>query len=305
MIDLATPIEKLRNVGSKNMPRLHRLSIRTVKDLLWHLPVRYENYAEIVPISKIEPGGKVSIQGEVVKIDSKRLFTRRLSITNAIIKDDSGAVKAVWFNQPFIANNLAEGTLVSLAGKVNLDKHGLYLSSPTYEKIANTYSSAASLTHTGRLVPVYPETEGITSKYLRFLVKPIIKDVKISDPLPQSVTQKYNLPSLSEAIKNIHYPQDLNKSEEAKNRLAFDDLLLFQLKALLERRKINQLKSIPIKFNKDLITQLISQLPFELTGDQKIAAWEIFKDLEKSYPMNRLMEGDVGSGKTVVALMAC
>lgn len=303
-MDLSIPIEKLRNVGSRNLPRLHKLGIKTLKDLLWHLPVRYEDYAEVLPISKIEPGQKVSIQGEVVKIDNKRIFTRRLSITNAIIKDDSGAVKAVWFNQPFIANNLVEGTFVSLAGKVNLDKHGLYLSSPTYEKISAAYTSTTNLIHTGRLVPVYPETEGITSKYLRFLIKPIIKNVKVDDPLPSGIIDKYGLPSLAEAVQNIHFPKDLNDAQSGKDRLAFDDLLLFQLKALLERRKMNQLKSIPIKFGKDLITAFISRLPFELTGDQKIAAWEIFKDLEKSYPMNRLLEGDVGSGKTVVALMA-
>src|SRR3989344_5229722 len=303
-MDLSLSIEKLRNVGSRNLPRLHKLGIKNIKDLLWHLPVRYEDYAEIVPISNIEPGGKVSIQGEVIKIDNKRLFTRRLNITNAIVKDDTGAIKVVWFNQPFIANNLAEGSLVSLAGKVNLDKHGLYLSSPTYEKITGVYASTTNLTHTGRLVPVYQETEGITSKYLRFLIKPIIKSLKLDDPLPEHVAKKHDLPKLLEAIKSIHFPENLNEAEKAKDRLAFDDLLLFQLKALLERRKMNQLKSVPVKFDKDLITSFISGLPFELTRDQKVSAWEIFKDLEKTYPMNRLLEGDVGSGKTVVALMA-
>jgi len=302
--DLNVGIEKLRNVGSRNLPRLHKLGIKTVKDLLWHLPAKYEDYTRVVPISNLEPGEKVNIQGEVVKIDSRRIFPRRLFITNAIIKDDTGAVKVVWFNQPFISNNLSEGTLVSLAGKVNLDKHGMYLSSPTYEKISSTFAPVVNLTHTGRLVPVYPETEGVTSKYLRFLINPIIKSLKIDDPLPRQITEKHGLPNLEEAIKSIHFPKDLAETEKAKERLAFDDLLLFQIKALLERRKLNQLKSAPVKFNKDLIQDFISNLPFELTTDQKVAAWEIFKDLEKSYPMNRLMEGDVGSGKTVVALLA-
>ncbi len=303
-MDLSLPIEKLRNVGSRNLPRLNKLGIKTVKDLLWHLPVKYEDYSQTVPISDLEPGEKANIQGEIVKIDTRRIFPRRLFITNAIVKDDTGAVKAVWFNQPFISNNLAEGTLVSLAGKVNLDKHGLYLSSPTYEKIATAFTPASSLTHTGRLVPVYPETEGVTSKYLRFLINPIIKNLKIDDPLPSRITEKHGLPNLEKAIKEIHFPKDLKEAELAKERLAFDDLLLFQIKALLERRKLNQLKSMPVGFDKELIQEFISKLPFELTTDQKVAAWEIFKDLEKSYPMNRLMEGDVGSGKTVVALLA-
>ena len=303
-MDLSLSIEQLKSVGLRNLPRLNRLGIKTVKDLLWHFPVRYEDYSKTIPISEIEPGQKVNIQGEVLKMSNRMIFPKRMSITNALVGDETGAVKVVWFNQPFIANSLREGTLVSLAGKANLDKHGLYLSSPTYEKIQDIEFKNHNLTHTGGLIPVYPETEGVTSKYLRFLIKPILKDLEIQDPLPEEIIKKHNLPSLSEAINKIHYPNNSQEAETAKERLAFDDLLLFQLKALLERRKLNQLKSVRVKFDKELIQDFISRLPFELTKDQKIAAWEILKDLEKTYPMNRLMEGDVGSGKTVVALMA-
>ncbi len=305
MIDLFLPIEKLRNVGPRNIPRLRNLGIKTVKDLLRHFPVRYDDYTRMVPISEIEPGQKVNIQGEVVRMTSRRIFPRRMSITNAIVQDSTGAVKVVWFNQSYIEDTLPEGTLVSLAGKVNLDKHGLYLSGPTYERILTTDNQQQkTLSHTSGLVPVYPETEGVTSKYLRFLVGPILKDIKTDDPLPDTLLSKYNFPELSEAYKTIHYPADIAQANIAKERFAFEDLLLFQLKALLERRKINQLKSVPVKFQQELVRKFIASLPFELTKDQKVAAWEILKDLEKSYPMNRLMEGDVGSGKTVVALIA-
>lgn len=308
-MNLFLPIEKLRNVGTRNLPRLNRLGIKTIKDLLWHLPVRYDDFSKVVPISEIEPGEKVNIHGEVMKISSKRLFPRRMFLTHALVKDETGAIKVVWFNQPYISNTLSEGTLVSLAGKVNLNKHGLYLSSPTFEKIGFAQDSSFpapsyNLTHTGRLVPIYPETEGVTSKYLRFLIKPLLKNLDIEDSLPKSLLKKYNFPTLKVAIENIHFPSDAQEIQIAKDRLAFDDLILFQIKALLERRRINQLKSIAIKFDKDLIQNFISELPFKLTTDQKVAAWEILKDLEKSYPMNRLMEGDVGSGKTVIALMA-
>jgi len=307
-MDLNLSVEQLRNVGSRNLPRLAKLGIKTVRDLLWHFPARYEDYSKVVTISEIEPGQKVNIQGEVLKMSSRMIFPKRMSITNALVSDETGAVKVVWFNQPFIANSLREGALVSLAGKANLDKHGLYLSSPTYEKInADEYPfipPAGGLTHTGRLIPVYPETEGVTSKYLRFLIKPILKNLKILDPLPEQIIKKYKLPSLEEAIAKIHYPTNDTEANIAKERLAFDDLLLFQLKALLERRKLNQLKSVRVGFDQNLIQNFISELPFELTRDQKVAAWEILKDIGKSYPMNRLMEGDVGSGKTVVALIA-
>ena len=302
-MNLSLPIEKLRSVGPRNIPRLAKLGIKTARDLLWHFPARYEDYSKIVTISEIEPGQKVNIQGEILKMNNRMIFPKRMSITNALVGDETGAVKVVWFNQPFIVNSLKEGTLVSLAGKANLDKHGLYLSSPTYEKIQGIEFINHNLIHTGGLIPVYPETEGVTSKYLRFLIKPILKDLEVPDPLPEEIIKKHNLPSLSEALNKIHYPTNAQEAEAAKDRLAFDDLLLFQLKALLERRKLNQLKSVRVKFDKDLIRGFISRLPFELTKDQKIAAWEILKDLEKTYPMNRLMEGDVGSGKTVVALM--
>ncbi len=312
-MDLSLPVEKLKSVGPRNLPRLSKLGIKTIKDLLWHFPVRYEDYSRVISVSEIEPGQKVNIQGEVLKMSNRMIFPRlrqgfggqakRMSVTNALVGDETGAIKVVWFNQPFIANSLREGTLVSLAGKANLDKHGLYLSSPTYEKIQNIEFKNYNLTHTGGLIPIYPETDGVTSKYLRFLIKPILKGLGVPDTLPEEIIKKYNLPSLVNALNKIHYPNSGQEAEIAKERLAFDDLLLFQLKALLERRKLNQMKSVRIKFNKDLIQDFVSRLPFELTKDQKIAAWEILKDLEKTYPMNRLMEGDVGSGKTIVALM--
>src|SRR3989338_694345 len=303
--DLSVGIEKLKNVGARNLPRLNKLGIKTLKDLLWHFPVRYEDYTRLVPITDVQAGEKVNIQGEVMKMVTKRLFPKRMFITQALIQDESGAMNAVWFNQHYIANSLHEGTFVSLAGKANLDKHGLYLSSPTYEKIdeLDFGIKKTNLTHTGGLIPVYPETEGITSKYLRFLIKPILNDLAVPDPLPGQLIQKHNLPSLREALLKIHYPLSLGEANMAKERLAFDDLLMFQLKALLERRRMNQLKSVSVKFDRELIQNFVANLPFELTKDQKIAAWEILKDLQKKYPMNRLLEGDVGSGKTVVALM--
>jgi ATP-dependent DNA helicase RecG len=307
MIDLSLPIEKLKNVGTRNAPRLYRLGIKTIKDLLWHFPSRYEDYSETIQISEIEPGQKVNIQGEIIKITTKKLFPRRMFITNAIVKDLSGAIKAVWFNQPFIENKLPEGAFVSLAGKVKIGKNGIYLSSPTYERIDYVLHGpqpATSLKHTKGLIPVYPETEGITSKYLRFLIKPLLSNLYLNDPIPKKILVKYNFPTLSEAIKKIHFPDSKEQADIAKERLAFDDLFIFQIKALLERRKLNQLKSASITFDEKLIKDFISTLPFELTKDQKIALYEILKDLEKNYPMNRLLEGDVGSGKTVVALIA-
>lgn len=304
MMDLNLSVEKLKNVGARNLPRLHKLGIKTLRDLLWHLPARYDDYSQIVPIADLALDQKATIQGTVVKIDSRRIFPRRLVIIEAIIEDDSGSIKAVWFNQPYIATTLTEGTRVSLAGAIKLDKRGLYLASPSYEKLHQDDYLAYHLTHTHGLIPTYPETEGVTSKYLRFLIKPILSELNIPDHLSEESRTRNGLIGLTTALQKIHYPLTLAEADQARERLAFDDLLLFQIKALLERRKINQLKSPAIPFDKELVTDLIKHLPFELTKDQKISAWEILKDLGRSYPMNRLMEGDVGSGKTVVALIA-
>ena len=304
MTDLSLSVEKLKNVGGRNLPRLHKLGIKTLRDLMWHLPARYEDYSQIIPIADLVFDQKATVQGTVVKIDSRRIFPRRLVIIEAMIEDDSGTIKAVWFNQPYIATTLTEGTRVSLAGIIKLDKRGLYLASPSYEKLRSDDYLAYHLTHTHGLIPVYPETEGVTSKYLRFLIKPILTELVLADHLSEESRDRNGLIDLTTALQKIHYPLTLAEADQAKERLAFDDLLLFQIKALLERRKINQLKSPAIPFDKELVTDFIKRLPFELTKDQKISAWEILKDLEKPYPMNRLMEGDVGSGKTVVALIA-
>src|SRR3989344_8645085 len=159
-MDLSITIDKLHNVGPRNISRLHKLGIKTVKDLLWHFPVRYEDYSETIQIAQVEPGQKVSIQGEVLKISSRRIFPKRMSVTNAIVGDSSGAIKVVWFNQQYIENQLIEGTLVSLAGKVNLNKHGLYLSSPIYEKISSGQQPTAY-----NLQPVSYDSQPATLKH--------------------------------------------------------------------------------------------------------------------------------------------
>src|SRR3989344_5380999 len=166
MLNLATPIEKLTRVGPRFLMRLKKLGIKTVRNLLWHFPARYEDYSKILPISDInEAGQAVSILGRVVDIEMVRSWRRHMTIINAAIEDKSGSIRSIWFNQPYITDALKDGTFVSLSGKTSLDKNGLYLSSPSYEKISNQelltthYSLQTNLVHTGRLVPIYPETE--------------------------------------------------------------------------------------------------------------------------------------------------
>ncbi len=303
--DLATPITRVRSVGTRSAARLSKLGIKSVRQLLWHLPARYEDYSSAVPIADVTPGEKQSIQGEVIAIVSRHIWPKRLTITTATLRDSSGAIRAVWFNQPYLEETLTEGTMLSVAGKMVLDKRGLYISNPIYEKITPSQSAdAGQLRHTGRLIPIYPETEGVTSKYLRFLIQPLLEHLAIPDPLPPAIRRQYDLTDLTDALKTVHYPESEEAVPAARDRLAFDDLLLLQLKALRERRHMNRLRSVRIPMDTPYMRTLIATLPFELTKDQRVATLEILRDMERLYPMNRLMEGDVGSGKTVVALLA-
>lgn len=327
---LGTPIENLKYVG-RNLPRLKKLGIKTVKDLLYHFPARYDDWTEQGKIEDVKPNEKISLIGKVAKIENKRIFPRRMVLTTASIEDETGKVKAVWYNQPFLVSTIKPGRLISVSGKVKLDKYGVYLQNPAYEMISeknknfNFASRGAAaprigeigeeseggsgslrgFKHTAGLIPVYPETEGITSRYLRFLIKPILKMAgSAPDFLPKEISERQKLYDVKTALNEIHFPSILNNAEEARRRFAFEELFLLQLKALSERKKNQKQKAVPIEFNRDLIKNFVSSLPFELTNAQRLALWEILKDLEKPYPMNRLLNGDVGSGKTVVAAAA-
>ncbi len=303
MIDITLPIEKLPHVGAKSVPRLKKLGIRTVYDLLCHFPSRYEDFTNMVAIADANEGSVVGIRGMVSDIHTIQSWRRRrLTITTAIIEDDTGRMRAVWFNQPFIERALPLGAFVNLAGKVSHDQRGLYLSNPSYEKHS---TAEGGLKHTGRLVPVYPETVGITSKYLRFLIKPVLDELEnVPEPLPEEVIEKYDLPYLVDALRGVHFPEAEAEAERARERFAFEELLLFQLRALNDRKQLQSLPAPSIAFDKELIAEFVKQMPFPLTNDQRVAAYEILQDIEKPFPMNRLLNGDVGSGKTAVALIA-
>ena len=172
-LKLETPLIQIKGIGLKFLKRFEKLGIHTVRDLLWHFPTRYEDFSQIYPIADLEPGQQATIQAVVQEISIRRSFRKKMVIVEALVADETGSVRAIWFNQPFVRNILREGRLANFAGKVSLSDNELYLSSPTYELIGNHET-----THTGRLVPVYPETRGLTSKGIRFVVKPLLKSLE-------------------------------------------------------------------------------------------------------------------------------
>ncbi|OGH37419.1 MAG: ATP-dependent DNA helicase RecG [Candidatus Levybacteria bacterium RIFCSPLOWO2_01_FULL_38_21] len=303
-MNLETPIKEAGIVFKKYASRLEKLGIKKIEDFLYHIPFRYEDYSLVSKIADIQPGEIVTIEGIVTEI--KNEFTKRWkNIQKAKIADDTGSLSVVWFNQPFIPRIIKKGDVISLAGKVDWFKNKTIFQSPEYEVI---YKGVEPL-HTGRLVPVYNETRGISSKWLRRQISKIIKEqVKfVNEHIPDSILKKTELIGLKEAIEQIHFPKSLDQAEKAKLRLSFDELFLLQLAALLRRGQWkNKFVGSPFsisKYKKD-IEKFWSKLPFELTNAQKKAVKEIFADLASKKPMNRLLEGDVGSGKTVVASIA-
>jgi len=319
MIKLDASLNEIKGIGPKFAERLQKLEIETVKDLLWHFPFRYEDFSQISKISDLKIGETATISGVISDIKLHRTWKRRMFIVEALISDDTGSIKAVWFNQRFLLSILKKGKLVNLAGKVvETSKGGICLSHPVYEFI-NTRINAdnkqinaeksppesVSLKHTARLIPIYPETKKITSKALRFLIKPILERLeRINDPVPFEILKQHNFPEINPALRQIHFPENLKQAKTAQKRFAFEDLFFLQLANLRQRLKLSKEKACAFQIDIDYVKDLISGLPFVLTESQKMALWEILKDLNKPHPMNRLLQGDVGSGKTIVAVLA-
>ncbi|MFA5197030.1 MAG: ATP-dependent DNA helicase RecG [Patescibacteria group bacterium] len=301
-ITLNSKLDEIPGIGPAYIHKLQKLGIETVRDFLLYLPRRWDDYSHIVPIREIRPDEIVTIKGKIWEISNKRARSG-INITEAIIADDTGTVKATWFNQPFLIKSLKTGDEICLAGKLEWNHNSVGMVSPAFEKISDEDESG--LTHVGRIVPVYAETEGITSKWLRSKIKPLMKLIySIRDYLPEEIKREQKLIDLPAAIRQMHFPENALQLKKARERLDFDEMFLLQLAVLNSRKKLNQERAIALPFNEDLIKGFVHDLPYQLTNAQRKAAWEILQDLARMQPMNRLLQGDVGSGKTVVAAIA-
>jgi len=299
-MDLNTSIKLLSKVGEATAGKLKRLDIVTAGDLLWHLPHRYDDFSQQLKIKDVKLGDRVNLIGEIEMIGNKRTSRARMNVTEALIADDTDVMRVIWFNQPFISKTLHAGDRVSLAGKVGEDFAGLVMLSPIYEKIDSTHGI-----HTQGLVPVYDLTADLTAKQIRYLVGQVVKLAEdIADPLPLAIKLKYQLMDLPLALKQIHFPNTQADVDNARKRLAFDELFFLQLRSQLARHQAGERQAQAIAFAEDETKAMVASLPFELTDDQRRSAWEIIQSLNSTKPMVRLLEGDVGTGKTVVALLA-
>lgn len=296
MITFNTPLSQIPTIKEPSLKKLERMGIFTVSDMLYHFPNRYEDYSEIRRIDSLAPDEKCTIEGKVIHIEAGRTWKKKMFLTEATLEDESGQIRLLWFNQRFVSQSLKQGSLIRVSGKVSHDNKGLLLTNPAFE------NSSRDATHTGRLVPIYPETAGLTSKFFRWQLTGIFQKLTaFPDPVSEEILTRLHLPSLKQALFYIHFPKNEKFSLLAHKRFAFDEMLFIQLKALQVKALFETAKGNPIFYDEATLEKFIASFPFTLTNAQKKASQEILLDLGKTRPMNRLLNGDVGSGKTIVS----
>ena len=295
---LATAVTGLWGVGEKAAGRLRGLGIESVGDLLLHRPRRYLDHGDVVPIAEAIEGREVTVVGDVLEISARPARSRRLQIVEAVIGDETGMLTAVWFNQPFLVQTLRGRSGVAFAGRVEMGPWGRGLSNPEYDV------DAARMVHAGRLVPVYPLTAGVTQRQMRRWVTDALETYGHlpRDPLPPEVLRRARLPALGDAIQMVHFPDAAESAREGARRLAFAELLVYQLAILRHRHQWREaVPGRPVAVDRDALADFGRRLPFTLTNDQREALAAILNDMRRDQPMSRLLQGDVGAGKTVVA----
>ncbi len=300
MLKFSSPLPTLYRVGEVTAKQFAKLGLNTAGDLLFYTPFRYDNFSSGRSINALKIGETANVIGTIDLIQSRRSRGRRLQITEALLRDDTGFLKLIWFNQSFLTRNLKVGDEISVAGRVQSDNGAPQMVSPDYEKVTQ-----AELINTSGLVPHYPSTAKLSQKQIRQAVRQVLPLAKkLSDWVPAEIRERLNLLDLATALRYIHQPATEAEISASRQRLAFSDLFLRQLKSQTIKKELAHLEAPAIPFQEKTTQDFVAQLPFKLTNDQRKSAWEIIGDLGKGRPMSRLLEGDVGSGKTVVAAMA-
>ncbi|TSC67978.1 MAG: ATP-dependent DNA helicase RecG [Parcubacteria group bacterium Gr01-1014_66] len=307
LIPPSAPLSSVPRVHKNILAPLRRLGIYTVRDLLFHIPMRYDDFSNQRQIHELTAGETATTQGIITRINVGRTAKKHMSLLEVNLEDPTGRVSLVWFQKPFLARTLKKGDQLRVSGKIAEWKGRPCFQNPSHERIPARLRSddISHSIHTSGLIPIYPETEGITSRWIRFLLSSFLPaSALLDDPLPEHIRTAHNFPSLADALSSVHFPKILYDAERARSRLIFEKLLLIQLRALKERSRLKQHKAPAIPTDISRMKSFASSLPFALTNAQRKAIWEILRDMAQPKPMNRLLEGDVGSGKTVVAAAA-
>jgi ATP-dependent DNA helicase RecG len=296
-MELSSEVTGLKGVGEELAKKLAILGIYTIDDLIEHFPRRYEDYSNITDVAQLRPG-IVTVRARIASATG-RYVRRGMHITEAIATDDTGSVRLVWFNQPYRAGAIKAGQDYFIAGEYALRRNRFSIANPSAELVSDFPINTA------RIIPVYRETKGLKSNQIRKLIRESLNLVKeLPEHLPQWLLKDQKLIDYRDAISEVHFPSSAKSLASARKRLAFEEVFELTLAALLNKKDAAHDKGIKVAFKEELAKDFVSKLPFKLTEAQRKTAWQIYQDLAKSQPMNRLVEGDVGAGKTVVAAMA-
>ncbi len=296
-------IQYVKGVGPAKKKLLRTLGIETVEDIFYFFPRRHEDRRNLIPIVQAQVGQWQTITGTVLNKHSRKSWHTKKYLTEVVLDDGGGRISCTWFNQPYLENYFHPGKKVVCYGKVEMYKNKIQMISPEYEIIKGD-DEALSLQC---IVPIYSLTRGVTQRFLRKLIKFCIEHYgeQLKDELSVSLRNKYRLANIKRSIHNIHFPEDFKDQEEALRRVSFEEFYFFQVSIILRRLSITQKKGITHRISDAQALKFINAFPFELTGAQKKVIGEIRGDMQKSAPMLRLLQGDVGSGKTLVALFGC
>lgn len=296
-MDLSTPLDKVKGVGEKTAEQFAAANLKTINDLITFLPRAYEDYSHVTKIADVQPG-KVTIKARCEKI-ATRPVRRGLRITTATLADDSGKLQAVWFNQPYREKQLKTGEEFYFSGEFEFNFNRYQLSNPSAEKVSELP------VQTDRILPIYRSIQGLKTNLVRKILaelRPLI--TMLPETLPENLVRREKLVSRADAIMGMHFPETIESISRAKERIAFEELFALLLASQMNRLENAKLQGWRIPFEQKVVKAFVEKLPFTLTNAQRIAAWDILQDFEKDIPMNRLLQGDVGSGKTVVAGLA-
>lgn len=301
-ISLDLPVSKVKFVGNVMSDNLKKLGIETIDDLLFHFPYRYLDLSKTRKVAELKVGESVTVLGEVVQV--KKWHSRsRIRVINVVISDGTGHVTGIWFNQDFIAKRLKEGMQVTFSGKVSYKYKQLQMENPLYDVLSEKGKESI---HSGRIVPIHPATQNLTTNMLRRIIKNALDEYgDIPDPLPVEIISRHKLLSKSLGLKEIHFPTSRELLLRARRRFIFEELFLMQVGLAARKKRIEtHTRGISHTREGELLNRFYASLPFALTADQRQALDEIQADMQKTVPMNRLLQGEVGSGKTIVSIAA-
>jgi len=296
-VKLDSQITELKGVGEELASKLAILGVRTVGDLIDNYPRRYDDYSSFLPTNQLKPG-PVTIQAKIGQVKG-RYVRRGMHITEAVASDESGSVRLIWFNQPYRAGAIKHGADYFIAGEYQLGRGRFSILNPSVELVSDFP------VNTARIIPIYRETKGLKSAQIRKLVREAIQNISdLPEHLPDWLLKEQDLVVYARAVTEMHFPSGAKALGLAKKRLGFEEIFQLALAALINKYELTKNKSLAIPFSEKLAKDFVGKLPFKLTDAQRKVIWRIYQDMAKTQPMNRLVEGDVGSGKTVVAAMA-